>query len=277
MNSLPLTDLSRLCIHTITTKPWNIEEAAKYYSASGVKGITVWRDTLAGRNIKQTGDMLNQHGLAVVSLCRGGFFPAKQPARRQAAIDDNRRAIEEAFELGTNLIVLVCGADPAQSLEDSRKQIYDGIAAVLPEAEAGGVKLAIEPLHPMYADTRSAINTMAQANDMAEMLDSPWVGVAVDVYHLWWDPNLEQEIKRCGERRKLLAFHICDWKSPTVDILNDRGLMGEGCIPIRKIRSWVEATGFNGFIEVEIFSNEYWKMDQTQFLNNIITSYKTYA
>ena len=277
MSPIPLTDLSRLCIHTITTKPWSIEEAAKNYSANGVKGITVWRDALKGRDIKQTGDMLRQQGLSVVSLCRGGFFPSKEPSGRQAAIDDNRRAIEEAFDLGTRLIVLVCGADPAQSLEDSRKQIHDGISAILPDAEAANIRLAIEPLHPMYADTRSAINTMSQANDLAESLNSPWVGVAVDVYHVWWDPQLEKEIVRCGKQRSLLAFHICDWKSPTVDLLNDRGLMGEGCIPIREIRSWVEATGFNGFIEVEIFSNYYWKQDQSGYLKNIIASYKTHA
>ena len=269
MKSIPLTDLSRLCIHTITTKPWSIEEAAKKFSAAGVKGITVWRDALQNRNIKQTGEMLRSSGLSVVSLCRGGFFPNTEPGKRETALDDNRRAIEEAFELGTDKIVLVCGADPRQSLEESRKQIHDGIAAIVPEAKAAGVKLAIEPLHPMYADTRSAINTLAQANDLAEALNSPTVGVAVDVYHLWWDPALEREIKRCGRNNNLLAFHICDWKSPTIDMLNDRGLMGEGCIPIRKIRSWVEEAGFNGFIEVEIFSNIYWKMDQTEFLEKI--------
>jgi sugar phosphate isomerase/epimerase len=277
MSSIRLTELSRLCIHTITTKPWNIEEAAKNYYAGGVKGITVWRDTLTGRNIKQTGEMLRQYGLQVVSLCRGGFFPAKDLTRRFAAIEDNRRAINEAFELGTKLIVLVCGADPAQPLEDSRKQIFDGISAILPDAKAAGVKLAIEPLHPMYADTRSAINTMAQANDLAETLNSHWTGVAVDVYHVWWDPQLEKEIERCGRNKKLLAFHVCDWKSPTGDMLNDRGLMGEGCIPVRKIRSWVETAGFSGFIEVEIFSDSYWKQNQSVFLKNIITSYKTYV
>lgn len=277
MSLYPLHDLSRLCIHTITTKPWNIEEAAKNYSANGVKGITVWRDTLSGRNIKQTGEMLRQHSLSVVSLCRGGFFPSKELSKRLAAIEDNRRAIDEAFDLGAKLIVLVCGADPAQALEDSRKQIHDGIAAVIPEAKAAGIKLAIEPLHPMYADSRSAINTLAQANDLAETLNSHWVGVAIDVYHVWWDPRLEKEIERCGKNRKLLAFHVCDWKSPTVDMLNDRGLMGEGCIPVRKIRSWVEAAGFSGFIEVEIFSDSYWRQDQSVFLKNIITSYKTYV
>jgi len=271
------TDLSRLCIHTITTKPWNIEEAARNYSSRGVKGITVWRDTLAGRDIRKTGDMLRSSGLKAVSLCRGGFFPSREVSGRRDAIDDNRRAINEAYELGTNLIVLVCGADPALSLEDSRKQIHDGIAEVLSDASAAGVRLAIEPLHPMYADTRSAINTIAQANEMAESLNSPFVGVAVDVYHLWWDPLLEHGIERCGRNGNLLAFHICDWKSPTIDILNDRGLMGEGCIPLRKIRSWVEATGFDGFVEVEIFSNIRWKEDQKMFLEKIITAYKEHA
>ena len=274
MSTIPITDLSRLCIHTITTKPWDIEVAAKNYSASGVKGITVWRDALQGRDIRKKGEMLRQSDLKVVSLCRGGFFPARERRKREIAIDDNRRAIEEAFELGTNMIVLVCGADPSQSLEDSRKQIKEGIASVLPEAMAAGVRLAIEPLHPMYADTRSAINTLQQANDMSEAFNSPWVGVAVDVYHLWWDPSLEKEIKRCGKNGHLMAFHICDWNVPTTDLLLDRGLMGEGCIPINTIRSWVEATGFTGFYEVEIFSNKFWKEDQPQFLKKIIKAYK---
>ena len=269
-----LTNLSQLCIHTITTKPWKIEEAAKNYSAAGVKGITVWRDALEGRNIVQTGKMLREHDLSVVSLCRGGFFPHKEISKRRLAIDDNKKAIEEAAALGAPMLVLVCGADPSQSLEESRKQIRAGIEAVIPEASAAGVKLTIEPLHPMYADTRSAINTLAQANDMAEEINSPWVGVAVDVYHLWWDPFLEKEIKRCGENGNLMAFHICDWKVPTTDFLLDRGLMGEGCIPIKNIRSWVEATGFNGFHEVEIFSNAYWKEDQSEFLKKIIKAYK---
>ena len=277
MNSTSPTDLSGLCIHTITTKPWKIEEAAKNYAAAGVKGITVWRDALEGRNIRETGKMLREHDLSIVSLCRGGFFPHKDSNKRKSAIDDNRKAIEEAAELGTKMLVLVCGADPSQSLEESRKQIHDGIAAIVPVASAAGVKLTIEPLHPMYADTRSAINTLALANDMAEELNSPWVGVAVDVYHLWWDPMLEKEIKRCGENGNLMAFHICDWKIPTTDILFDRGLMGEGCIPVKQIRSWVEDAGFTGFNEVEIFSNAYWKEDQSEFLNKIIHAYKEHS
>jgi sugar phosphate isomerase/epimerase len=277
MSAIIHTDLSDLCIHTITTRPWKIEEAARHYSSAGVKGITVWRDTLQGINIRQTGNMLRDYGLTIVSLCRGGFFPHKESSKRKAAIDDNKKAIDEAAELGTDMLVLVCGADPSLPLEESRKQIYDGIASVIPAASAAGVRLTIEPLHPMYADTRSAINTLAQANDMAEKLDSPWVGVAVDVYHLWWDPFLEKEIKRCGENGNLMAFHICDWKQPTTDLLLDRGLMGEGCIPIKQIRSWVEGAGFRQFNEVEIFSNTYWNGDQSDFLRKIINAYKEHS
>lgn len=277
MNSKVHTDISKLCIHTITTKPWKIEDAAKNFSAAGVKGITVWRDALEERDIKQTAKMLLDHDLTIISLCRGGFFQAKDLNKRKLAIDNNRKAIEEAAQLGTKMLVLVCGSDPSQRLEESRKQIRDGIAEIIPEAAAAGVKLAIEPLHPMYADTRSAINTISQANDMAEELNSPWVGVAVDVYHVWWDPFLEKEIIRCGEQGNLIAFHICDWKVPTTDMLLDRGLMGEGCIPVKRIRSWVEAAGFTGFNEVEIFSTSYWKEDQAGYLKKIISAYKEHS
>ncbi|MCY7350335.1 MAG: sugar phosphate isomerase/epimerase [Cytophagaceae bacterium] len=273
MSAKPLTDLSQLCIHTITTKPWPIETAATRFSEAGVGGITVWRDALAGRNIRATGQLLRDENLTIVSLCRGGFFSHSEVSGRQAAIDDNRKAIDEAAELGAPHVVLVCGAVPGQPLTESRKQIRDGIAAVLDHAEAAGVKVAIEPLHPMYADNRSAVNTLGQANDMAEELASLWVGVAVDVYHLWWDPTLEQEIARCGKNGNLTAFHICDWKTPTTDFLNDRGLMGEGCINVRQIRGWAEAAGFNGFNEVEIFSTTYWSGDQIVFLEKIKHAY----
>jgi sugar phosphate isomerase/epimerase len=274
MNAANDIDISKLCIHTITTKPWNIEEVAQHYSAAGVKGISVWRDALEGRNIRQTGQLLLDHDLTIVSLCRGGFFAHKDLTKRKSAIDDNRRAIDEAAQLGAPLLVLVCGADPSQSLGESRKQIQDGIGGIIEHASSAGIKLAIEPLHPMYADTRSAINTMEQANDMAEELNSPWVGVAIDVYHVWWDPFLEQGIKRCGENGRLMAFHICDWKSPTTDFLLDRGLMGEGCIPVRQIRSWVETTGFHGFNEVEVFSTIHWKENQSEYLQKIIKAYR---
>lgn len=257
--------------------PGVFEEAAKHYSSLGISGITVWRDVLEGKDIKKTGAMLRDHNLKIVSLCRGGFFPSKNIILRSKAIEDNKRAIDEAALLEAPMVVLVCGAEPEQSLEDSRKQIKDGIASLLSHAAQAGVKLAIEPLHPMYADTRSAINTLSHANDIAEELNSPWVGVAVDVYHLWWDAALEQEIKRCGKNNNLLAFHICDWKVPTTDLLLDRGIMGEGCIPIKQIRGWVEEAGFKGYHEVEIFSTAYWKEDQNKFLEKIIDAYKIHA
>ncbi|MDP0499847.1 MAG: sugar phosphate isomerase/epimerase family protein [Verrucomicrobiota bacterium JB022] len=273
----PITDTSRLCVHTVTTKPWSIEEIADRYPAAGVKGITVWRQNLEGRNIAQIGERLRGNGMEIVSLCRGGFFPAKAEADRKAAIDDNRKAIEEAAELGAPLIVLVCGATPGMPLSQARDQIVAGIEALLPDCERTGVKLGIEPLHPMYADARSAVNTMKQANDLCERIGSDYVGVAVDVYHLWWDEMLKAEIARCGDLGKLFAFHVCDWKTPTTDLLNDRGLMGEGCINIPEIRAWVEATGFKGFNEVEIFSYHHWERDQHEFLREIVQAYQQHV
>lgn len=273
MNPKALNDLSQLCIHTITTKPWDIEKAADNFSKEGAGGITVWRDALQGKDIQQTGRILRDLNLQIVSLCRGGFFPHTDPVKRILAIDDNKKAIDEAAALGAPLIVLVCGASPGQPLEESRKQIAGGIEAVIPYAKASNIKLAIEPLHPMYADDRSAINTLGQANDMAEQLNSPTVGIAIDVYHLWWDPALKEEIARCGKNNHIFAFHICDWKTPTADMLLDRGLMGEGCINIKQIRGWVEEAGFNGFHEVEIFSKKYWGDDQSVFLQKIKQAY----
>ncbi len=276
MPASSLTDYSRLCLHTITTKPWSLDIACKEYTRAGVKGISVWRDTLVGRDVKASGQQLRDAGLSIVSLVRGGFFPAAHAAARQKALDENRHCIDEAAALGAPIIVLVCGAVAGQPLAESRRQIAEGIAAVLPHAQAAGVKLAIEPLHPMYADTRSAISTMKQANDVAAQFDAS-VGVAVDVYHLWWDDQLQSEIARCGRLGKLMAFHTCDWRSPTVDMLNDRGLMGEGCIPLREIRGWVEDAGFQGFIEVEIFSNRLWQLDQVEFLRQIQAAYLRHA
>ncbi len=272
MPASPLTDYSRLCLHTITTKPWSLDEACQEYARAGVRGISVWRDTLTGRDVAAAGQQLRNAGLEIVSLVRGGFFPATDLAGRQKAVDENRKCIDEAAALGAPIIVLVCGAVAGQPLEESRKQIAEGIAAVVPHAKAAGVKLAIEPLHPMYADTRSAINTLKQANNVAAQFDAT-VGVAVDVYHLWWDDQLEAEIARCGRLGRLLAYHVCDWRSPTVDLLNDRGLMGEGVIPLRQIRGWVEAAGFGGFIEVEIFSHRLWQTNQLDFLRDIQAAY----
>lgn len=268
-----ITNLSKLCVHTITTKPWDVEMAIEKYAEAGIGGITVWRQWLEGRDIEKVGESIRDHDLSLVSLCRGGFFPAADPKGIEDAIEDNRLAIREAAALGAPMIVLVCGAVPGQALTESRKQITDGIAAVLPLAEEHGIKLAIEPLHPMYADDRSAINTMAQANAVCDELDHELVGIAADVYHIWWDPDLENQIQLTAKKNRLFAFHICDWMTPTTDLLNDRGLMGEGCIDIRGIRRIVEAAGFTGFNEVEVFSERWWAQDQDEFLEAIKKAY----
>ena len=272
-----LTEFSKLCVHTLTTKPWNLRHCVENYSAAGIHGITIWRNVLENQNLKESKTMLDDFGMNVVSVARGGFFPSVEKEKRQAAIDDNLFCLEQAAAVGAPLVVLVCGADGRQPLEKSREQIKEGILKILPQAKAAGVKLAIEPLHPMYAGDRSAINTLAQANQMAEEINSEFVGIAVDVYHLWWDNNLQQEIIRCGKNGNLLAFHVCDWNVPTVDFLNDRGLMGDGCIPVKQIRGWVEDTGFSGFNEVEIFSDKYWAANQKMYLEKIKNAYLKYT
>ena len=214
----------------------------------------------------------------MLSRCAGAASSRRRrPRRARKPSTTTVRAIDEAAALGAPLVVLVCGAVPGQPLDVSRGQIREGIEAVLPHAQAAGVKLGVEPLHPLYADSRSAVNTVAQANDICARIDSPFVGVVVDVYHLWWDPDLEREVRRCGQMGKLFAFHVCDWRTPTEDLLNDRGLMGEGCINIRQIRGWVEEAGFDGYNEVEIFSDRYWAMDQEQFLERIVEAYTNHA
>ncbi len=266
-----MNDLSRLCIHTMTTKPWSLRETIDGYVRAGVPGITVWRQHIEPVGADEAGRMLRESELKVVSLCRGGFFPGVTHAKRQFAIEDNKRAIDEAHAIGAPLVVLVCGAVPGMALGEARKQILDGIAALLDHAKQAKVRLGIEPLHPMYADSRSAVNTFEQANNMVSALQSPWVGVTVDVYHVWWDPFLQSEIGRAG--KTIFSFHVCDWRTPTRDLLNDRGLMGEGCIKIAQIRKWVEDAGFTGPIEVEIFSDEYWATDQIGYVEKIKAAY----
>ena len=267
--------LDRLAIHTITNKPWSTEQCIANYARAGVGGITFWRYSFEGRDPQKVGQQARDTGLEVVSVARGGFFPALSKKDRQLAIDENLRAIDETSACGAPSLVLVCGAVPGQSLEDSRAQIQDGIAACLDHAASAGVILAIEPLHPMYADDRSAINTMSQASDICEALgDHANVGIACDVYHTWWDPDLESQITRAAENGNFTAYHICDWRTPTNDFLNDRGLMGEGCIDLKKIARWVRATGFTGHHEVEIFSAMHWAEDQDDYLKRILTAYQ---
>ena len=268
-----ISDLDKLCIHTITTKPLGFELACEKYAEFGVKGISIWRNAVEGLDPGTVKNCLRKNDLSPVSYVRGGFFPALEPEKRAAAIQDTLVMLQEAAGMEIPMLVLVCGAEPGQALQTSRSQIKQGIEAILPRARELNVKLAIEPLHPMYADTRSALTSLKQANELAEFFMDDFLGIAVDVYHLWFDEDLEQLIRRCGKNKKLFAFHLCDWNVPTTDMLNDRGLMGEGCIPLKQIRGWVEESGFTGFNEVEIFSSKFWKEDQDLFLDKIVKAY----
>jgi sugar phosphate isomerase/epimerase len=226
--------------------------------------------------------LLRDGGFRLSGYCRGGMFPADS-AHRTEARDDNRRAVDEACELAAACLVLVVGALPGalegrarhKDIALARSQVRDCIAELLDYARQRHMPLAIEPLHPMYAADRACVNTLAQANDMCDALGEG-VGVAVDVYHLWWDPQLEREIARAGRHRRILGFHVCDWLVPTSDMLLDRGMMGDGIIDIPRIRGWVEAAGYDGCVEVEIFSaGNWWKRDPDDVLRVVSERYAT--
>lgn len=252
----------------------------------GIKAISPWRDQVAAAGLPAVSKLVKTHGLELSGYCRGGMFPAADAAGLQAAHDDNRRAVDEACELKAACLVLVVGGLPGalagkaahKDLALSRSQVTDGIAQLLDYARSCNMPLAIEPLHPMYAADRACINTMEHALDVCDALDpskSGALGVAVDVYHVWWDPKLQPQIERAGKER-LLAFHACDWLTPTADLLNDRGMMGDGVIDIPKIRGWMEAQGFAGYSEVEIFSTgNWWQREAGEVLDTCIARHRS--
>ena len=255
-------------------------------AARGIRAISPWRDQVAVAGLPAISKRVKAHGLQLSGYCRGGMFPAADAAGLKAAHEDNRRAVDEACELNAACLVLVVGGLPGalagkaahKDIALSRNQVHDGIAALLDYARTAGMPLAIEPLHPMYAADRACINTMEHALDICDALDpakSGALGVAVDVYHVWWDPKLEAQIQRAGKQR-LLAFHVCDWLTPTTDLLNDRGMMGDGVIDIPKIRGWMEAQGFAGYSEVEIFSTgNWWQRESGEVLDTCIARHKS--
>ena len=260
----------------------------------GIRAISPWRDQVSAAGLETISNLVKSHGLELSGYCRGGMFPAADARGLQAARDDNRRAVDEARELNAACLVLVVGGLPGalagkaahKDIALSRSQVRDGIAELLDYARAARMPLAIEPLHPMYAADRACINTMEQALDVCDELDpqrsgedgktqQAALGVAVDVYHVWWDPKLKAQIERAGKER-LMAFHVCDWLTPTKDLLNDRGMMGDGVIDIPRIRGWVEAQGFAGYSEVEIFSTgNWWQRDHGEVLDTCIQRHRT--
>jgi sugar phosphate isomerase/epimerase len=252
----PLKDFGRLSLNQITTNNWSLREAAEGCARAEVPWIALWRNKVAETGLAQSKRIIDDAGLKVSSLCRGGMFPAATAAERASRIEDNRRAIDEAAELGAEVLVLVCGPAPDRDISGAREMVEDAIEELVPYAQERGVILGIEPLHPMYAAERSVINTLAQATTIAENYTPQQVGVVVDVFHVWWDPDLYKQIARASGR--ILGFHVSDWIVPTPDMLLGRGMMGDGVIELRRIRQAVEAAGYQGPIEVEIFNQEIW-------------------
>ena len=275
-----------LAINTATVRrQWTLPQIIEACARHGIPAISPWRDQVAACGLDVAGRMIRETGIKLSGYCRGGMFPAADETGLSAAMEDNFRAVDEACELGSRCLVLVVGGLPGalegrvahRDIGRSRAQVIDGIAQLLEYARPRNMPLAIEPLHPMYAADRACVNTLEQALDICEALDTNTgaLGVAVDVYHVWWDPKLYEQIHRAGARR-LLAFHVCDWLTPTTDLLLDRGMMGDGVIELRKIRAAMEAAGYAGFSEVEIFSaNHWWQRPGDDVLATCIERHRT--
>jgi sugar phosphate isomerase/epimerase len=276
--------LQHLSINAATLRkqlplPAIIDSCAK----RGIAAIDPWRDQVQAAGLAAVARQIKDAGIRLSGYCRGGFFTAADAVGLAAALEDNRRAIDEAKTLGAPCLVLVVGSLPGAlagnpqytDIDLARTQVRDGIAASLEYARQVGMPLAIEPLHPMQAADRACVNTLEQALDLCDALDpgrTGALGVALDVYHVWWDPKLEAQIVRAG-RDRLLAYHVCDWLVPTRDLLNDRGMMGDGIIELKKVRGWVEATGYDGFAEVEIFSERWWDVPADEVLDTCVARY----
>ena len=280
------TDHRWLSLNTATVRKQGdllqiIDACARY----GIRAIDPWRDQVAAVGLDRAARAVREAGLELSGYCRGGMFTS-DAARRLEVRDDNRRAVDEAKALGAPCVVLVVGGLPQYSRPGSaasrdiaaaRGQVEDAIAEMMEYARGAKMPLAIEPLHPAYAADRACVNTTKQALDICDRLDpgrTGALGVALDVYHIWWDPDVLPQIRRAGKDR-LLAFHVCDWLVPTKDILNDRGMMGDGVIDIKSLRAAVEAEGFAGYSEIEIFSESWWTNPMDEVLRTCIDRHRT--
>ncbi len=261
----------RISLNTATVREqWSLRECVEGCLRHGLGGISPWRDKLHEAGVDEGARIIKDSGLGVSGLCRGGWYTA-QGALTDNVLDDNYRSVDEAAAIGAECLVMVVGGLPegSKDIQGARQIVTDGLAKTLDYARTVGVKIAIEPLHPMYAADRACVNTLGQALDICDQLGDG-IGAAVDVYHVWWDPEILPQINRAGKER-LMAFHICDWLVPTQDMLTDRGMMGDGAIDIRALRHAAEAAGFAGLNEVEIFSAEnWWKRDPDEVLATII-------
>jgi sugar phosphate isomerase/epimerase len=250
-------DVSRLSFNQATAERASLGEVVEACARHHIPFVGVWRHKLAEIGLTAAAKLVRDAGVRVSSVCRGGMFPAPSPAERARRIDDNKRAIDEAATLGAEVLVLVCGAAPDRDITAGRRMVTDGIAAIAPYAAERGVRLGIEPLHPAFAAERSCITTLREARQLAERFDAT-VGVIVDVYHVWWDPERTIEIARLSNR--IVGYHVNDWLVPMTDVLMNRGMMGDGRIDLPTIRAEVERAGYHGVVEVEIFNHAIWAM-----------------
>ena len=264
-------DYTRLSLNQITTNKWSLAEALDGCLRAQIPAIGIWRHKIAEVGLTESRRLVRDAGLHVSSVCRGGMFPAATAGERASRIEDNRRAIDEAAELGADTLVLVCGPPPDRDIAAARRMVEDAIGALIPYARERRVTMAIEPLHPMYAAERSCITSLEEANILAEKFDPNTVGIVVDVYHVWWDAMLEREIERA--RGRIRGLHVCDWLVPTPDMLMGRGMMGDGCIDIHRIRSLVDGAGYTGRIEVEILNQRIWDQPGNEVLEMMKARY----
>lgn len=272
MNVVP-----RLSLNQETIKQWSLPELAEGCVKAGVTGVGLWREPVQKYGVEAAARLVRDAGLTVTSLCRGGFFTALDPAERTAALADNRAAIDEAATLGTDTLVLVSGGLPpgSRDLFAARERIADALGELGPYAAECGVRLAIEPLHPMYASDRCVVSTLAQALDLAERFPADQVGVVVDTYHLWWDDTVAAQIARAGAGGRLASFQLADWITPLPEgVLLGRGQLGDGAVDFRWFREQVDATGYDGPIEVEIFNPDLWARDGAEVLAEVADRYR---
>lgn len=262
-------DLSRFSINQMTVKQLSMPELVEECGRLGIGSVGLWREPVRSYGLEATAELVRDAGLTVTTLCRGGFLTAIEPGERGKALDDNRLAVDEAATLGTDVLVLVSGGLPAGSrdLHGARERIADALGELGPYAEERGVKLAIEPLHPMYAADRCVVSTLAQALDLAERFPAHQVGVTVDTYHIWWDDTAPAQIARAGAGGRIHTFQLADWTTPLPEgVLTGRGQIGDGAIDMREWKGYVEAAGYDGAIEVELFNDGLWARDGREVL-----------
>lgn len=273
-------DLVRLSINQETVRQWSLPELAEGCAALGITSVGLWRAPVQEYGIERAARLMRDSGLTVTSLCRGGFFTVSDPVARAEALDDNRAAIDEAAGLGTDTLVLVSGGLPEgdRDIAAARERVADAIGALAPYAAERGIRLAIEPLHPMYASDRCVVSTLGQALDIAERFPAEQVGVVVDTYHLWWDDLAPAAIARAGGSGRIACFQLADWVTPLPEgVLLGRGQLGDGCIDLRGFREQVDAAGYRGAVEVEIFSPALWARDGGEVVAEIADRYRRHV